>query len=79
MSSAAPTATAATPSDAGTSIRSGTPGEGRAGAREWLGLAVLALGALITSIDVSVVLLALPRIAEDLNAKSAHQLWIVDL
>jgi len=76
---AVPTATAATTSDAGTSVRPGTPGDGRAGAREWLGLAVLALGALITSIDVSVVLLALPRIAEDLHANSAQQLWIVDL
>lgn len=50
-----------------------------AGAREWIGLAVLALGALITSIDGSVVLLALPRIAADLHADSAQQLWIVDL
>ena len=53
--------------------------EHRAGPREWLGLAVLALGALITSIDGSVVLLALPRIAQDLGANSSEQLWIIDL
>ncbi|MET4783662.1 MFS transporter [Glaciihabitans sp. UYNi722] len=50
----------------------------RAGAREWLGLAVLALGALIVSIDVSVAILALPRISETLGANSSEQLWILD-
>ena len=50
----------------------------QAGAREWLGFAVLALGALITSIDVSVAILALPRISEALDANSSEQLWILD-
>ncbi|MDJ0356693.1 MFS transporter [Paenarthrobacter sp. PH39-S1] len=50
----------------------------QAGPREWLGLAVLALGALITSIDVSVAILALPRISETLDANSSEQLWILD-
>lgn len=52
--------------------------ERRAGPREWLGLAVLALGALVASIDTSVVLLALPHIAAELHANSSEQLWIVD-
>jgi DHA2 family multidrug resistance protein-like MFS transporter len=60
------------------SVTLSTPGRTAAEPREWLGLAVLALGALITSIDVSVVLVALPRIAEDLHASSSEQLWIVD-
>lgn len=50
----------------------------RAGRREWFGLSVLALGALITSIDVSVAILALPRISEALDANSSEQLWILD-
>lgn len=51
----------------------------RATAREWTGLAVLALPTLLISIDVSVILLALPRISETLVADSAQQLWIMDI
>jgi len=51
----------------------------RATAREWTGLAVLALPTLLISIDVSVILLALPRISETLGADSAQQLWIMDI
>lgn len=51
----------------------------RATAREWTGLAVLALPTLLISIDVSVILLALPRISETLAADSAQQLWIMDI
>src|ERR1700737_1992869 len=51
----------------------------RAGAREWIGLAVLALPTLLVSIDVSLMLLALPKIGEDLGADSAQQLWIMDI
>ena len=51
----------------------------RATAREWTGLAVLALPTLLISIDVSVILLALPRISETLHADSAQQLWIMDI
>jgi DHA2 family multidrug resistance protein-like MFS transporter len=39
---------------------------------------VLALGALVTSIDTSVVLLALPHISAEVGANSSEQLWIVD-
>ncbi|MEV6931106.1 MFS transporter [Dactylosporangium sp. NPDC051485] len=45
----------------------------------WLGLAVLALPALLVSIDVFVLLLALPRIGADLHASSTEQLWILDV
>lgn len=51
----------------------------RATPREWIGLAVLALPTLLVSIDVSVILLALPRISETLHADSAQQLWIMDI
>jgi MFS transporter, DHA2 family, multidrug resistance protein len=51
----------------------------RAGRREWLGLAVLALPTLLVSFDVFVLLLALPRVSADLGASSTEQLWIMDI
>jgi DHA2 family multidrug resistance protein-like MFS transporter len=50
-----------------------------AGKREWAGLAVLALPTLLVSIDVFVLLLALPRLSTDLGAGSTAQLWIMDV
>ena len=50
----------------------------RAGRREWAGLAVLALPTLLISIDVFVMLLALPHLSEALGASSSQQLWIMD-
>jgi DHA2 family multidrug resistance protein-like MFS transporter len=50
-----------------------------AGIREWLGLAVLALPTLLVSIDVSVIILALPHIGQALDADSTQQLWIMDI
>jgi MFS family permease len=43
-----------------------------------LGLAVLALPALLVSLDLSVLLLALPEISENLDAGATEQLWITD-
>ena len=51
----------------------------RATSKEWIGLAVLALPSLLISIDVSVMLLALPKISSSLGADSAQQLWIIDI
>ena len=51
----------------------------KAGLREWIGLAVLALPTLVVSIDVSVMILALPTIGAKLDANSAQQLWIMDI
>ncbi|MFW6693926.1 MFS transporter [Streptomyces sp. MAR4 CNX-425] len=51
----------------------------RAGRREWIGLAVLALPVLLISIDVFVLLLALPHLSADLGANSSEQLWIMDV
>ncbi|MFD1940960.1 MFS transporter [Paradevosia shaoguanensis] len=55
------------------------PGPARATAREWTGLAVLALPSLLVSIDVSVMVLALPHMSAALGADSAQQLWIMDI
>src|SRR5215831_10775290 len=51
----------------------------RAGRREWIGLAVLALPTLLVSIDVFVMLLALPHLSAALGAGSTQQLWIMDI
>src|SRR5262249_61551311 len=51
----------------------------KAGRREWLGLAVLALPTFIVAIDIFVMMLALPKLTEDLGADSNQQLWITDI
>jgi MFS transporter, DHA2 family, multidrug resistance protein len=50
----------------------------RAGARQWAGLAVLALPCLLVSMDSNVLGLALPQLTADLRPTSAQLLWIVD-
>ncbi|WIV59621.1 MFS transporter [Amycolatopsis nalaikhensis] len=50
----------------------------RAGRREWVGLAVLALPTLLVSLDVFVLVLALPKLAAGLHADGTEQLWIMD-
>jgi MFS transporter, DHA2 family, multidrug resistance protein len=50
-----------------------------AGRKEWIGLAVLALPTLLVSIDIYVMLLALPQLSADLGANSTQQLWITDV
>ncbi|MGW4521266.1 MFS transporter [Amycolatopsis sp. NPDC004378] len=60
-------------------ITAEAPGtEVRAGRREWVGLAVLALPTLLVSLDVFVLVLALPRLAASLHADGTEQLWIMD-
>ncbi|MFF8957724.1 MFS transporter [Streptomyces sp. NPDC014894] len=51
----------------------------KAGAREWAGLAVLALPTLLLALDQSVLFLALPHLAESLNPTGAQTLWIMDV
>jgi DHA2 family multidrug resistance protein-like MFS transporter len=51
----------------------------KAGSREWLGLAVLALTAMLISFDLFVLLLAMPHLSADLHADSVEQLWIMDI
>ena len=53
--------------------------EARATWREWAGLAVLALPTLLVSLDIFVMLLALPQLSTQLGAGSSQQLWIMDV
>lgn len=51
----------------------------RAGRKEWLAFAVLALPLLLVSMDVSVLYFAAPEITHDLHASQTQQLWIFDI
>lgn len=51
----------------------------RAGRREWIGLAVLALPTILVALDMSVLYLALPHLATSLGASDIQQLWITDI
>ncbi|WP_020673206.1 MFS transporter [Amycolatopsis nigrescens] len=50
----------------------------RAGPKEWAGLAVLALPTVLLGLDVTVLYLALPSLAEDLRPSGTEALWIMD-
>ena len=54
-------------------------GPPRAGRREWIGLAVLALACVLYVMDLTVLYLALPAISTDLEPTSAQLLWIIDI
>ena len=56
-----------------------TPSPPRAGTREWLGLAVLALPSVIYAMDLTVLNLAVPQLTRDLAPSAAELLWIVDI
>jgi MFS transporter, DHA2 family, multidrug resistance protein len=51
----------------------------RAGRKEWIGLAVLALACLLYVMDLTVLHLAVPAISRDLQPSSAELLWIIDI
>ena len=51
----------------------------RAGRREWLGLAVIALPSLLYSMDLTVLYLAVPSLTQDLQPSSSELLWITDI
>jgi DHA2 family multidrug resistance protein-like MFS transporter len=52
---------------------------GRAGRREWIGLAAIALPGLVVVMDLTVLHLAVPRISEALKPSPSQLLWIVDI
>jgi MFS transporter, DHA2 family, multidrug resistance protein len=52
---------------------------GKAGRREWLGLAAIALPCVVYAMDLTVLNLALPALSEDLEPSSSQLLWIVDI
>ncbi|MSO70356.1 MAG: MFS transporter [Alphaproteobacteria bacterium] len=47
--------------------------------REWIGLAVLALPCLLYSMDLTVLILAVPHLTADLVPSATQLLWIVDI
>jgi DHA2 family multidrug resistance protein-like MFS transporter len=51
----------------------------RAGRREWIGLAVIALPCLVYAMDLTVLNLALPALSEELKPTSSQLLWIIDI
>ncbi|ADB34379.1 major facilitator superfamily MFS_1 [Kribbella flavida DSM 17836] len=51
----------------------------RAGRREWLGLAVLALPTILIGLDMTVLHLAAPILTADLAPSSSQLLWIIDV
>src|ERR671914_1858621 len=51
----------------------------RAGRREWVGLAVLALACLLYAMDLTVLHLAVPSLSAELQPSSVELLWITDI
>ena len=51
----------------------------RAGRREWIGLAVIALPCLLYSMDLTVLFLAVPHLTAALQPSSTQLLWITDI
>ncbi|MGH2445468.1 MAG: MFS transporter [Candidatus Limnocylindria bacterium] len=51
----------------------------RATSREWIGLAVLTLAALVYAMDLTVLNLAIPRISQELRPSSTQLLWMIDI
>jgi MFS transporter, DHA2 family, multidrug resistance protein len=51
----------------------------RAGRREWVGLAVLALACLLYAMDLTVLHLAVPSLSADLQPSGSQLLWITDI
>lgn len=72
------TAPADSPSTPGELQTRADPAGARAGAREWTGLALLALPTILLGLDLTLLHLALPALAVDLRPTSAQALWIVD-
>jgi DHA2 family multidrug resistance protein-like MFS transporter len=51
----------------------------RAGRREWMGVAVLALAAVVVVMDLTVLFLAVPKMTADLHPSGTQLLWITDV
>ena len=56
-----------------------SPPAARAGRREWIGLAVIALPCMLYSMDLTVLNLAVPALSADLQPSSTQLLWILDI
>jgi len=55
------------------------PPPAKAGRREWIGLAVIAVPCVLYSMDLTVLDLALPALSADLRPSSTQLLWIIDI
>ena len=53
--------------------------QAKAGRKEWIGLAVIALPCMLYSMDLTVLNLAVPTLSRDLRPSSAQLLWIIDI
>ena len=53
--------------------------ERKAGRKEWIGLAVIALPCLLYSMDLTVLHMAVPQLSRDLNPSATQLLWIIDI
>src|SRR4030088_2978511 len=60
-------------------MTSSAPNVVKAGRREGICLAVIALPCLLYAIDLTVLNLAVPRLSADLKPTSSQLLWIVDI
>ncbi|WP_031289459.1 MFS transporter, partial [Leucobacter sp. UCD-THU] len=57
----------------------GTPAAPKAGARQWWGLAVLVIPSTLLFMMLTILFLAAPNLAADLNPTSTQLLWILDI
>lgn len=51
----------------------------KAGRREWIGLAVIALPCMLYSMDLTVLNLAVPALSRELQPSASQLLWIIDI
>jgi MFS transporter, DHA2 family, multidrug resistance protein len=54
-------------------------GAPKAGRREWIGLAVIAIPCMLYAMDLTVLYLAVPSLSQDLEPTSSQLLWITDI
>jgi DHA2 family multidrug resistance protein-like MFS transporter len=79
MRSVPPRSEVVTGNDSDFDVSVTVPEPARAGRREWVGLAVIALPCVVYAMDLTVLNLALPALSEDLQPSSSQLLWIVDI
>jgi DHA2 family multidrug resistance protein-like MFS transporter len=60
-------------------LASAVPVPEKAGRREWIGLAVIALPCMLYAMDLTVLNLAIPRLSAALHPSSTQLLWIADI
>src|SRR5918997_1661065 len=72
-----PMSTTETPAGASSYTNAAAPP--KAGRKEWIGLAVIALPCLLYSMDLTVLHMAVPQLSRDLKPSSTQLLWIIDI